>query len=151
MPIIIDATVLAATAKRLVFAMIEDFSESGDRYACSSRENADTCERARALVRVVTYARAVTTTLSSMATLRVLILLAIALEFGDCVEPVAQRVTDLLKQMTVDEKAGQLMHVYGGGSEKLKFVAGWGSFPGGGTPERMVKTRNEMQQMMMNQ
>ena len=71
--------------------------------------------------------------------------------YMDPSQPIAERVADLLKQMTVDEKIAQLFHSSSDYSHQYnaKTGTGWLSIPGS-TPEDIITSRNKEQQFFIN-
>jgi hypothetical protein len=71
--------------------------------------------------------------------------------YTDPSQPIAERVADLLKQMTVDEKIAQLFHsnIDYSHQNNAKTGTGWLSIPGA-TPEDTINSRNQEQQFFIN-
>lgn len=73
--------------------------------------------------------------------------------YKDPSQPIHERVADLLKEMTMDEKIAQLLEVYSDSSyardNYAKTGVGWLPIPGS-TPADSVSKRNQLQQLFMN-
>lgn len=73
--------------------------------------------------------------------------------YMDPLQPIPDRVADLLKQMTIDEKITQLFEPYSNPNYAHEHYAktgvGWLSLPGS-NPEEAVMNRNKEQQFFMN-